>query len=375
MRSDRRYSQCMLKEIHEQPEAVRRTLDGWVKNAHLLDGAFGPSARCVFERTEHVHIVGSGTSYHAGAVGRYLIEQICRLPCSVEVSSEYSYRKPAMPKRSLLVALGETADTLAAARLAKRDGSFTLAICNASESSLVRESDLMMHTRAGAELAVSATKTFTTQLVALGLLVVALVRHRNNSPQQEGLLLEQLLALPAAIDAVLALEPEICALARRLASERHALFLGRGVMYPIAMEGALKMKEVAYIQAEAYAAGELKHGPLALVDATMPVIAMVPCDAVLEKLKSNLMEVRARKGHIIVLTDPGSGLVSDEGIASIAMPAGLTQLQCSVVYSVALQLLAFHVALLKGVDPGRPRGIVRVPSSRSAQTSLQTILS
>ncbi|AMN46916.1 glucosamine--fructose-6-phosphate aminotransferase [Steroidobacter denitrificans] len=355
------YRYFMRKEILEQPGAVSRTLAGCVTNGRVIEAAFGSAAGTVFDRTEHVHIVACGTSYHAGVVARYFIEQICRLPCSIEVASEYRYRKPVTPRGSLLVALsqsGETPDTLAAARLARPGGFIaSLAICNAPKSTLVRESDLVLLTHAGAKLALPATKTFTAQLVALGVLIGALVRRYEDDSCRERELVAQLLTLPAVIEATLALEPAIRSLARRLAEERHMLLLGRGIMYPVAMEGALKLKEVSYIQAEAYAAGELKHGPLALVDAAMPVIAMAPCDTVLEKLKSNLMEVRARRGQVVVFADPDSGLISKEEVASIAMPGRLAEIQCPVVYSVALQLLAFHVALFKGIDPDHPRGI------------------
>ncbi len=286
------YRHFMLKEIHEQPRAVADTLTERVANGRLLEAAFGPAATEIFKRTEHVHIVACGTSYHAGSVARYLIEQICKLPCTVEIASEYRYRNPVVPKNSLFVTIsqsGETADTLAALRLAKQAGYLsTLAICNVPESSLVRESELVMLTRAGPEIGVASTKAFTTQLAALSMLVIALAKHRTADAERERGLVQRLIEIPSLIEKTLALDPVIDELAKRFADKHHALFLGRGALHPIAMEGALKLKEISYIHAEAYAAGELKHGPLALVDADMPVITVAPNNDLLEKLKSNL---------------------------------------------------------------------------------------
>ena len=290
----------MLKEIHEQPRAVADTLAERVANGRLLEAAFGPAATEIFKRTEHVHIIACGTSYHSGVVARYFIEQICKLPCTVEIASEYRYRNPVVPKNSLFVTIsqsGETADTLAALRLAKQAGYLSsLAICNVPESSLVRESELVMLTRAGPEIGVASTKAFTTQLAALSMLVIALAKHRTADAERERSLVQRLIEIPAMIEKTLTLDPVIYELAKRFADKHHALFLGRGALSAIAMEGALKLKEISYIHAEAYAAGELKHGPLALVDADMPVITVAPNNDLLEKLKSNLHgSARARR--------------------------------------------------------------------------------
>jgi glucosamine--fructose-6-phosphate aminotransferase (isomerizing) len=357
------YRHFMLKEIHEQPRAFANTLQERVANGRLLEAAFGPAATEVFRRTEHVHIVACGTSFHAASVSRYLIEQICKLPCSVEIASEYRYRSPVVLRNSLFVTIsqsGETADTLAALRLAKQAGYLsTLAICNVPESSLVRESELVMLTRAGPEIGVASTKAFTTQLAALSMLIVALAKHRDADAERERGLVSRLIELPSLIEKTLALDPVIEELAKRFADKHHALFLGRGVLYPIAMEGALKLKEISYIHAEAYAAGELKHGPLALVDADMPVIAVAPNNDLLEKLKSNLMEVRARGGELIVFADPESGITPSDGVTVITMPKHVTYFQAPAVYTIPLQLLAYHVAILKGTDVDQPRNLAK----------------
>ena len=357
------YRHFMLKEIHEQPRAFADTLQERVANGRLLEAAFGPAATEVFKRTEHVHIVACGTSYHAASVARYLIEQICKLPCSVEIASEYRYRSPVVLKNSLFVTIsqsGETADTLAALRLAKEAGYLsTLSICNVPESSLVRESELVMLTRAGPEIGVASTKAFTTQLAALNMLVIALAKHRGADAERERGLVSRLVELPSMIEKTLQLDPVIEALAKRFADKRHALFLGRGVLHPIAMEGALKLKEISYIHAEAYAAGELKHGPLALVDADMPVITVAPNNDLLEKLKSNLMEVRARGGELIVFADPESGIQPSDGVTVITMPKHVTYFQAPAVYTIPLQLLSYHVAILKGTDVDQPRNLAK----------------
>jgi glucosamine--fructose-6-phosphate aminotransferase (isomerizing) len=286
------YRHFMLKEIHEQPRAVADTLAERVANGRLLEAAFGPAATEIFKRTEHVHIIACGTSYHSGVVARYFIEQICKVPCTVEIASEYRYRNPVVPKNSLFVTIsqsGETADTLAALRLAKQAGYLSsLAICNVPESSLVRESELVMLTRAGPEIGVASTKAFTTQLTALSMLVIAIAKHHTADAERERSLVQRLIEIPALIEKTLTLDSVIYDLAKRFADKQHALFLGRGALHPIAMEGALKLKEISYIHAEAYPAGELKHGPLALVDAEMPVITVAPNNDLLEKLKSNL---------------------------------------------------------------------------------------
>jgi glutamine---fructose-6-phosphate transaminase (isomerizing) len=357
------YRHFMLKEIHEQPRAVADTLTERVANGRLLEAAFGPTATEIFKRTEHVHIIACGTSYHSGSVARYFIEQICKLPCTVEIASEYRYRNPVVPKNSLFVTIsqsGETADTLAALRLAKQAGYLSsLAICNVPESSLVRESELVMLTRAGPEIGVASTKAFTTQLTALGMLVVALAKHRTADAERERNLVQRLIEIPSLIEKTLTLDPVIYQLAKRFADKHHALFLGRGALSAIAMEGALKLKEISYIHAEAYAAGELKHGPLALVDADMPVITVAPNNDLLEKLKSNLQEVRARGGELIVFADPDSGFTSSDGVTVIHMPKHVSYFQAPAVYTVPLQLLAYHVAILKGTDVDQPRNLAK----------------
>jgi len=357
------YEHFMLKEIHEQPRAVANTLQERVANGRLLEAAFGPAATEVFKRTQHVHIVACGTSFHAGSVARYFIEQICKLPCHVEIASEYRYRNPVVMPNSLFVTIsqsGETADTLAALRLAKQAGYLsTLAICNVPESSIVRESQLVMLTRAGPEIGVASTKAFTTQLAALGLLFVALAKHHGADAERERGLVTRLIELPSLIDKTLALDTTIKELAKRFADKHHALFLGRGALHPIAMEGALKLKEISYIHAEAYPAGELKHGPLALVDAEMPVITVAPNNDLLEKLKSNLQEVRARGGELIVFADPESGIEESDGVTVITMPKHVTYIQSPVIYTIPLQLLAYHVAILKGTDVDQPRNLAK----------------
>ena len=353
----------MLKEIHEQPLAVANTLEERVANGRLLEAAFGPDATEVFGRVERVHIVACGTSYHAGIVAGYFIEQICRLPARVEIASEYRYRNPVVPKNTLLVTIsqsGETADTLAALRLGKQLGYLaTLAVCNSPESSLVREADLVMLTRAGPEIGVASTKAFTTQLTALGMLVVALARHNNADAERERGLVTRLIELPGLLEKTLQLDDVIHKLALRFADKEHALFLGRGPMHAVAMEGALKLKEISYIHAEAYAAGELKHGPLALVDANMPVIAVAPNNDLLEKVKSNLMEVRARGGELYVFADPDAGFQSSDGVHVITMPRHVGYFQEPIIYTLPLQLLAFHVAILRGTDVDQPRNLAK----------------
>jgi glutamine---fructose-6-phosphate transaminase (isomerizing) len=357
------YRHFMLKEIHEQPRAVADTLAERVANGRLLEAAFGPAATAVFTKVEHVHIIACGTSYHSGVVARYFIEQICQLPCTVEIASEYRYRNPVVPKNSLFVTIsqsGETADTLAALRLARQAGYLSsLAICNVPESSLVRESELVMLTRAGPEIGVASTKAFTTQLAALGMLVVALAKNRTADAERERNLVQRLIEIPSLIEKTLTLDPVIYDLAKRFADKQHTLFLGRGALSAIAMEGALKLKEISYIHAEAYAAGELKHGPLALVDADMPVITVAPNNDLLEKLKSNLMEVRARGGELIVFADPESGIAASDGVTVINMPKHVSYFQAPIVYTVPLQLLAYHVAILKGTDVDQPRNLAK----------------
>ena len=357
------FAHFMLKEIHEQPRAVAQTLAERVAGGRLLSQAFGPAAMEVLKRTTSVHIVACGTSYHAGIVARYFIEQLCRVPCAVEIASEFRYRDPVVPANSLFVSVsqsGETADTLAALRLARKAGFIsTLAICNVPESSLVRESELVLLTRAGPEIGVASTKAFTTQLAALGMLVVAIGKHHGLPPERERGLVQRLLELPGMLEQALALDPVVKDLAKEIAPKHHALFLGRGAMFPIAMEGALKLKEISYIHAEAYAAGELKHGPLALVDGDMPVIAVAPNNDLLEKVKSNLQEVRARGGMLYVFADPESGIEPSDGVQVITMPRHVSYFQAPAVYTLPLQLLAYHTAVLKGTDVDQPRNLAK----------------
>jgi glucosamine--fructose-6-phosphate aminotransferase (isomerizing) len=357
------YDHFMLKEIHEQPRAVADTLQERVAHGRLLEAAFGHKATQLFPQIEHVRIVACGTSYHSGVVAQYFIEQICRIPCQVEIASEYRYRNAVVPRNALFVTIsqsGETADTLAALRLAKQSGYLaTLAICNVPESSLVRESDLVMLTRAGPEIGVASTKAFTTQITALSLLVVALAKTHGADAERERVLVTRLVELPGIIEKTLALDPVIRELARRFVDKHHALFLGRGALHPIAMEGSLKLKEISYIHAEAYAAGELKHGPLALVDEDMPVIAVAPNNDLLEKLKSNLMEVRARGGELYVFADPDAGIEPSEGVHVIHLPKHVSYFQAPVVYTIPLQLLSYHVAILRGTDVDQPRNLAK----------------
>jgi glutamine---fructose-6-phosphate transaminase (isomerizing) len=357
------YPHFMLKEIHEQAQAVAQTLEERVAGGKLLEEAFGPAAVDVFKRTKAIQIVACGTSYHAGLVARYWIEQICRLPCWVDVASEFRYRYPVAPENTLLVTIsqsGETADTLAGLRLAKQLGYLsTLAICNVPESSLVRESQLTMLTRAGPEIGVASTKAFTTQLAALGMLCIALGKHHNLTADGEHRLVNRLLEVPRLIEEVLALEPQIAELAKRFEHKRHALFLGRGSLSAIAMEGALKLKEISYIHAEAYPAGELKHGPLALVDSDMPVVTVAPNNELLDKLKGNLQEVRARGGELYVFADPESGMQPSDGVTILTMPRHVSTFQAPIIYTIPLQLLAYHVAVLRGEDVDRPRNLAK----------------
>jgi len=353
----------MLKEIYEQPRAIAQTLEERVAGGKLLEAAFGPAATDAFKRAAAVQIVACGTSYHAGAVAKYYVEQIARLPCWVEIASEYRYRNPVVPKNTLFVVIsqsGETADTLAALRLAKQAGYLsTLAICNAPESSLVRESDLVLLTRAGPEIGVASTKAFTTQLAALGMLIIALAKFNGSDAEHERSLVHQLIEIPGLIEKTLHLNDDIKALAQKFADKQHALFLGRGQMYPIALEGALKLKEISYIHAEAYPAGELKHGPLALVDADMPVVIVAPNNDLLEKLKSNMQEVRARGGELYVFADPDSGIEPSDGVTVMLMPKHVTHFQASAVYTVPLQLLAYHCAIMRGTDVDQPRNLAK----------------
>ncbi|MFP5504725.1 MAG: glutamine--fructose-6-phosphate transaminase (isomerizing) [Gammaproteobacteria bacterium] len=356
------YRHYMLKEIFEQPRAVADCLEGRIAEGRVLEQAFGPDAARIFDQVQGVHIIACGTSFHAGMIGRYWLESIAGIPCSVEVASEFRYRRPVVRKNSLIVTLsqsGETADTLAGLQEAKRLGfGHSLAICNVPESSLVRESELVLMTRAGPEIGVASTKAFTTQLVSLMLLVVALGRRHGIGAEQETKMVQQLISLPGKIEHALQLNPQIKELAERFADKHHALFLGRGAQYPVAMEGALKLKEISYIHAEAYPAGELKHGPLALVDADMPVIAVAPNNDLLEKLKSNLQEVSARGGELFVFADEDAGVAA--GPSTTVLPVAPTD-DCiaPIVFTVPLQLLSYHVAVLKGTDVDQPRNLAK----------------
>jgi glucosamine--fructose-6-phosphate aminotransferase (isomerizing) len=358
-----RYRHYMQKEIHEQASAVARTLEDRIANGKVQDKAFGPATAKVFGQVKCVHIVACGTSYHAGLVARYWIEQLCRLPCTVEIASEYRYRSPVVPEDTLFVAIsqsGETADTLAAIRMAKELGYLsTLTICNVPESSMVRESEMVMMTRAGPEIGVASTKAFTTQLAALALLTISIARRNGLEEKQERILVTQLAEIPGLIEQVLTLDSAIETLAQHFVDKHHALFLGRGVQNPVAMEGALKLKEISYIHAEAYAAGELKHGPLALVDEDMPVVAVAPDNDLLEKLKSNLQEVRARGGELYVFADPRVQFGDRVGIHTMRMPALIQDFQAPILYTIPLQLLAYHVAVLKGTDVDQPRNLAK----------------
>ena len=357
------YHHYMQKEIFEQPEALANTLELIGGARSLSPNLFGVDAPVVFQSTRSVLILACGTSYHAGMVARYWIEQLVGFPCSVEFASEYRYRASAFSPNTLVVAIsqsGETADTLAAVKHASSMGQRkTLAICNVAESALIRACALKFLTRAGPEIGVASTKAFTTQLAALALLALTLAKqHEKLSAADEAQHLKALRHLPVALKKVLALEPEIANWAAQLAHKHHALFLGRGLHYPIAMEGALKLKEISYIHAEAYPAGELKHGPLALVDKEMPVFAVAPNDALLEKLKSNLEVVKARGGELYVFADADSEVTKSEGVNILRLPEHYGLLS-PILHVVPLQLLAYHAALVKGTDVDKPRNLAK----------------
>ena len=357
------YQHYMQKEIHEQPEALANTLESVCNSQSLVPGIFGAEAAASFAQVDSLLILACGTSNHAGMVARYWLEEIAGIPCNVEIASEYRYRVSVANPKTLVVTIsqsGETADTLAALNHAKSLGhEHTLSICNVPESALVRSSKLRLLTRAGPEIGVASTKAFTTQLAALFLLTLVLAKQRGRlGKEEEQRHLQALRHLPSAAQAVLKLEPDIAQLAEQFAGKHHALFLGRGLHYPIALEGALKLKEISYIHAEAYPAGELKHGPLALVDKDMPVIAVAPNDALLEKLKSNLQEVRARGGELYVFADAGTRLQSSEGVHLMPMPEHAGYLS-PILHTIALQLLAYYVALKKGTDVDKPRNLAK----------------
>ena len=357
------YRHYMQKEIFEQPEALANTLEIVGGSKTIQPGIFGAEAGNLLADVDHILILACGTSSHSGYTARYWLEAIAGVPCTVEIASEYRYRTSVANPRQLIVAIsqsGETADTLAALRHAKSLGQTkTLAICNVPESAIVRECALRFITRAGPEIGVASTKAFTTQLAALFLLTLVMAKVRNRLSQaQEAAFIEQLRHLPVAVNKVLELEPEIEAWAKRFADKQHALFLGRGRHYPIALEGALKLKEISYIHAEAYPAGELKHGPLALVDAEMPVISVAPNDQLLDKLKSNLKEVQARGGELYVFADADSEIPESEGVHILRLPEHYGELS-PILHVIPLQLLSYHAALVKGTDVDKPRNLAK----------------
>jgi glucosamine--fructose-6-phosphate aminotransferase (isomerizing) len=356
------YRHYMLKEIYEQPAVIRQTLQGSLGKELVLEECFGTEAKAIFDQVEHIQILACGTSYHAGLVAKYWIEAQANLPCSVEIASEYRYRKAFVANNTLVITLsqsGETADTLAALQKAKESGVLaSLTICNVPNSALVRESDLSLMTEAGPEIGVASTKAFTTQLVALQLLTIVLGRRNGLTKEKEAALVAELKSLPALCEEVLTLDPEIEKLSEAFTEKHHALFLGRGMQYPIALEGALKLKEISYIHAEAYPAGELKHGPLALVDSDMPIIAVAPNDDLLDKLKSNLEEVQARGGQLFVFADTDANFKSTEDCRVIHLPKVPYRLS-PIVFTLPLQLFSYHVAVLKGTDVDQPRNLAK----------------
>jgi glucosamine--fructose-6-phosphate aminotransferase (isomerizing) len=357
----------MHKEIYEQPQAVINTLEGRITKDRVIVDAFGEHAEEIFKNIQQVQIIACGTSYHAGLVAKYWFEDILRLPCQVEVASEFRYRNPVVQDNTLFVTIsqsGETADTCAALQqikpLKKTKNIVTLSICNVEESSLTRESDLIYLTQAGPEIGVASTKAFTTQLVVLALLMTAIgkVQQKIESAQEKRIV-QGLQKLPQLISSALENEVTIQKIAELFADKQHALFLGRGAMYPIAMEGALKLKEISYIHAEAYPAGELKHGPLALIDENMPVIAVAPLDDLLAKLKSNICEVKARGGQMIVFEDEQSGISSSESFDVLKVTKNVGRITAPITFNIALQLLSYHVALIKGTDVDQPRNLAK----------------
>ena len=358
-----KFRHFMQKEIYEQPNALINTMEGRILHNNVIVDAIGNGASEILEKVEHIQIVACGTSYNAGMTARYWFEALAGVGCDVEIASEFRYRKFVTRPNSLLVTIsqsGETADTLAALRLAKEKGYMAaLTICNVSSSSLVRESDLAFMTRAGVEVGVASTKAFTTQLAALLMLVTAIGKVKGNiSNEKEVEIVKALQSLPAEIEKALAFDKDIEALAEDFAEKNHALFLGRGEFYPIAVEASLKLKEISYIHAEAYAAGELKHGPLALIDADMPVIVVAPNNELLEKVKSNIEEVRARGGQLYVFADKEAGFTPSEGMKIITMPK-VNEIIAPIFYTVPMQLLSYHVALIKGTDVDQPRNLAK----------------
>lgn len=358
-----KFRHFMQKEIYEQPTALINTMEGRINHENVIVDSIGNGAKDILEKVEHIQIVACGTSYNAGMVARYWFESLAGVSCDVEIASEFRYRKFVTRPNSLLITLsqsGETADTLAALRLAKEKGYMAaLTICNVAGSSLVRESDLAFMTRAGVEVGVASTKAFTTQLAALLMLVTALGKVKGHiSAEKEREIIKAMQFLPTEIEKALAFDSEIEALAEDFAEKHHALFLGRGAFYPIAVEASLKLKEISYIHAEAYAAGELKHGPLALIDADMPVIVVAPNNELLEKVKSNIEEVRARGGQLYVFADKEAGFTPSEGMKIITMPK-VNDIVAPIFYTIPMQLLSYHVALIKGTDVDQPRNLAK----------------
>ncbi len=356
------YPHFMLKEIYEQPHAIADTLEGRIINGRVAEQILGPNATKLLDQTKVIQIIACGTSYHAGLIAKFWFEELAGIPCFVDVASEFRYRKHVVQTDTLFVTIsqsGETADTLAALQQAKQEPYVgSLVICNVPESSLVRESDLVLMTHAGPEIGVASTKAFTTQLVALLMLVIVAGRRHGMHDELEKILVEQLVNVPTRLNKVLELDATIKKLAKHYSDKQHSLFLGRGIHHPVAMEGALKLKEISYIHAEAYPAGELKHGPIALVDDKIPVIAVAPNDELLEKLKSNLEEVRARGGVLHVFADISSGFVSEPDTIVIEVDAPENAV-APIIFTVPLQLLAYHVAILKGTDVDQPRNLAK----------------
>jgi glucosamine--fructose-6-phosphate aminotransferase (isomerizing) len=356
------YRHFMLKEIYEQPRVIQATTEGRITQTRVLEQALGTQAGNLLDNVRHVQIIACGTSYHAGMVARYWIEDLAGVPCSVEVASEFRYRKHVIQPDTLFLCIsqsGETADTLAALRQAKKAGfRAAMAICNVPGSSLVRESDLVIMTQAGPEIGVASTKAFTTQLTALLIFTLALARHNGLDAEREAEIVQAIRLVPGQVEQMLALDGQIAEMSQSFMDKQHSLFLGRGAMFPVALEGALKLKEISYIHAEAYPAGELKHGPLALVDSEMPVVTVAPNNDLLEKLKSNLEEVRARGGQLFVFADKAAGVHSEEGLNVLEVPS-VHAITAPIVYTVPLQLLSYHVAVLKGTDVDQPRNLAK----------------
>ena len=356
------YRHFMLKEIFEQPAALADTLYGRIESGRVVADSLGPRAQELLSRVENIHIVACGTSYHAGCVGKYWIEALAGVPCQVEIASEYRYRHVVVPDNTLFITLsqsGETADTLEALRLAKQSGYLaSLTVCNSAHSSMVRESDLCMMTQAGPEIGVASTKAFTTQLLSMLIVTLMLARQRDMTEEREAELVPYIMHTAAAVEQALGMSEQLRHVAEDFSEKEHTLFLGRGPMWPIAMEGALKLKEISYIHAEAYAAGELKHGPLALIDEDMPVVVVAPNNELLDKLKSNMQVVRARGGQLYVFADDATGIESEDGMIVIPMPHA-DRIIAPIVYTVPLQLLSYHVAVLKGTDVDQPRNLAK----------------